>query len=167
MSLGFGKFKRVRQMAEQTFKTGDRVRLKKLGQEGVILEITTKGTCRVGVGAMTLELKPQELALAPPEKWKNLSEKLKPRKLPVEGEITREIMPEILDLHGLRVEEALPKVARFLDQAILADKDQAQILHGLGTGRLLEAVHQFLRKTPTVKRFELDPSNPGVTRVYF
>ena len=154
-------------MAEQAFKIGDRVRLKKLGQDGVVLEITTKGTYRVGVGAMTLEVKLQDLIKGPEEKWKSLSEKLKSRKLPVVGEITREIMPEILDLHGLRVEEALPKVARFLDQAILADKDQADILHGLGTGRLLEAVHQFLRKTPTVKRFELDPSNPGVTRVYF
>ncbi|NDD05012.1 MAG: hypothetical protein EB078_08905, partial [Proteobacteria bacterium] len=148
-------------------KVGDKVRLKKLGQDGVVLEVTSKGTYRVGVGAISLEVKPKDLVEAPPEKWKHLSEKLKPKKLPVEGEITREKMPEILDLHGLRVEEALPKVAHFLDQAILADKDQVQILHGLGTGRLLQAVHDYLKKTPTVKRFELEQGNAGITRVYF
>lgn len=154
-------------MAGNSFKIGDEVRLKKLKQDGKIIEVTTKGTFRVAVGSLTIELKANEIEPAPPNRHGDLLKKLKPRRLPIEGEIIHEKMPDVLDLHGLRVEEALPKVAHFLDQAILQDKDLALILHGLGTGRLLEAVHGFLKKTPTVKRFELDPKNPGITRVYF
>lgn len=154
-------------MAGETYKVGDEVRVKKLKQDGKIIEITTRGTYRVAMGALTIELSGKDLEPAPKEKYSAITKRLKSKKLPIQGEITLEKMPEVLDLHGLRVEEALPKVAHFLDQAILNDKDCAHILHGLGTGRLLEAVHKFLKQTPTVKRFELDPNNPGITRVYF
>lgn len=154
-------------MAEHSFQIGDEVRLKKLKKDGKILEITSKGTYRVAVGSLTIELKAKDLEPAPPNKYEEAIEKLRPKRLPIQGEIVHEKMPDVLDLHGLRVEEALPKVAHFLDQAILQDKDVALILHGLGTGRLLEAVHRFLGKTPTVKRFELDQTNPGITKVYF
>jgi DNA mismatch repair protein MutS2 len=154
-------------MSGNSFKVGDEVRLKKLKQDGKVLEVTSKGTFKVAVGALTIELKGSELEPASANRHADLLKKLKPKVLPIQGEIIHEKMPEILDLHGLRVEEALPKVAHFLDQAILQDKDLALILHGLGTGRLLEAVHGFLKKTPTVKRFELDQTNPGITRVYF
>lgn len=154
-------------MAGLSYKLGDEVRVKKLKQDGKIIEITSRGTYRVAVGSLTIELPAKDMEPAPKEKYSEITKKLKSKKLPVQGEITLEKMPEILDLHGLRVEEALPKVAHFLDQAILNDKDSALILHGLGTGRLLEAVHKFLKQTPTVKQFELDPNNPGITRVYF
>ncbi|NBX76694.1 MAG: hypothetical protein EBQ92_09075 [Proteobacteria bacterium] len=154
-------------MAQKSYRVGEEVRVKSLGREGVIMEITTRGTYRVAVGSMNLEVKEKDLTEAPKDKWKNAVEKLRPKKIPFQGEMSQEKMPEILDLHGLRVEEALPKVAHFMDQAILNDKDSVRILHGLGTGKLLEAVHKFLKATPTVKHFELDQSNPGVTVVYF
>ena len=154
-------------MAPKEFKVGDEVRIQKLGQDGKILGSTSRGTYRVGIGSMTLELKASELSALPPNKWKKATQLLKSPKVSVQGKIVDEKMPEVLDLHGLRVEEALPKVAHFLDQAILQDKDCALILHGLGTGKLLQAVHQFLKKTPTVTRFELDQNNPGITKVYF
>jgi len=154
-------------MAENQFKVSDEVRIKKLSQDGKVLEVTSRGTYRVAVGSMTLEVKASEMSRVPESKWKKATKNLKNPKVSVQGKILTEKMPEILDLHGLRVEEALPKVAHFLDQAILQDKDLALILHGLGTGKLLQAVHAFLKKTPTVKHFELDSHNPGVTKVYF
>jgi len=154
-------------MATKHYQVGDEVRLKKLGKDGVIVEITKKGSYRVAIGAMNLEVKEAELVPAPQEKWKKATEKWKPKKHSIQGAITAEKIPEILDLHGLRVEEALPKVAHFLDQAILADKECVRILHGLGTGKLMEAVHKFLKSTSVVNHFELEEGNPGITRVYF
>jgi DNA mismatch repair protein MutS2 len=154
-------------MAQKSYQVGEEVRVKSLGRDGVITEITSRGTYRVAVGSMNVEVKEKDLSDAPKDKWKGAADKLKPKKIPFQGEMSLEKMPEILDLHGLRVEEALPKVAHFMDQAILNDKDSVRILHGLGTGKLLEAVHKFLKSTPTVKRFELDQNNPGVTVVYF
>ena len=154
-------------MSEAKFKVGSPVGVKKLGQEGVVLEITSKGTYRVGCGSMTLEVAEKDLAPAKPDKYKKISKNLKKRPFAVQGEITSEKFNEALDLHGMRVEEALAKVSHFIDQAILADAPKAKILHGLGTGKLLEAVHKFLRQTSVVKHFELDPTNPGVTIAYF
>jgi len=153
-------------MREKGFPVGAEVRVKTLKQDGRILEKTSKGTYRVALGNLTLEAKEKDLMLVPELKTQRKT-KSSAKKFSVSGEITQEKMPEVLDLHGLRVEEALPLVAHFVDQAILQDKDSALILHGLGTGKLLQAVHQFLKKTPTVKRFELDPTNPGFTKVFF
>lgn len=49
---------------------------------------------------------------------------------------------ETLDIHGLRIEEALPEVEAFLDRAFTAGLRRVRIVHGKGTGRLRRAVWQ-------------------------
>jgi DNA mismatch repair protein MutS2 len=49
-----------------------------------------------------------------------------------------------LKLLGLRVEEALIELDRYLDQALLAGSTEVRIVHGHGTGRLREAVREHL-----------------------
>ena len=51
----------------------------------------------------------------------------------------------------------------------MARLQEVRIVHGFGTGRLREAIHQFLRRQPYVESFQLG-SNPmegggGVTFV--
>jgi DNA mismatch repair protein MutS2 len=46
---------------------------------------------------------------------------------------------------GLRVEEALPVVDKSLDDALLAGLPRLAIVHGTGTGRLRDAIQEFLR----------------------
>jgi DNA mismatch repair protein MutS2 len=45
---------------------------------------------------------------------------------------------------GLRVEEALPVVDKSLDDALLAGLPRLAIVHGTGTGRLRDAIQEFL-----------------------
>lgn len=71
-----------------------------------------------------------------------------------------------IDLHGLRVQEALGLVEDLLNRAVLDDCDEIQIVHGIGRGRIKEALHDYLRGLHVVKSYKLDPANPGVTRVY-
>ena len=66
----------------------------------------------------------------------------------VEGEIRSEI-----NVVGLTVEEALPVVDKFIDGALLGGLEEVDIIHGLGTGRLREAIGKHLRYHPNVKRF--------------
>jgi len=40
------------------------------------------------------------------------------------------------------------------------------IYHGVGSGILKKAIHEFLRNHPHVERFSLDPENVGVTIVF-
>jgi DNA mismatch repair protein MutS2 len=58
-----------------------------------------------------------------------------------------------LDLHALTVEEALPKLAKYLDGAYLAGLNRVVIIHGKGTGTLREAVRHYLGKHTLVKAF--------------
>jgi DNA mismatch repair protein MutS2 len=66
------------------------------------------------------------------------------------------------DLRGLRVDEALDRVASALDDAATAGADRLVIVHGLGTGALRKAIHEYLRSAPYVTRFEAaDPREGG------
>jgi DNA mismatch repair protein MutS2 len=67
----------------------------------------------------------------------------------------------ILDLHGLRSDEALEKTDRFLSDALLTGFDEVQIYHGVGTGKLAFAVKNFLKAHPSVKEFFDAPANKG------
>jgi DNA mismatch repair protein MutS2 len=58
-----------------------------------------------------------------------------------------------LNLHGERVEEALEKLAAYLDDALLAGLDSVSIIHGIGTGALRRVVRDALREHPRVRGF--------------
>ncbi|MBI3797484.1 MAG: Smr/MutS family protein [Deltaproteobacteria bacterium] len=55
--------------------------------------------------------------------------------------------PEI-NLLGLRVHEALPRLETFLDQAVLSHQPSVRIVHGMGTGALRRAVREYLATSP-------------------
>jgi DNA mismatch repair protein MutS2 len=56
-----------------------------------------------------------------------------------------------LNVIGLTVEDALPKVDKFIDQALLHGLEKVQIIHGVGSGRLRSAIGQYLNAHRAVK----------------
>jgi DNA mismatch repair protein MutS2 len=70
-----------------------------------------------------------------------------------------------VDLHGLTVAEALARAEEALSDALLADLPALRLVHGRSGGRIRAALHRRLAGIPTVRRFSLDPRNPGVTVV--
>jgi DNA mismatch repair protein MutS2 len=52
--------------------------------------------------------------------------------------------PREIKLLGLTVDEALPAVDKFLDDAVLAGHAEVRVIHGHGTGRLRDAVRGYL-----------------------
>ena len=71
-----------------------------------------------------------------------------------------------LDLHGKTRADALEILERSIDRALLQGTDQIELVHGLGSGALRDAAHQYLGRCRHVKHFKLDELNPGVTRIY-
>ena len=71
--------------------------------------------------------------------------------------------PTEVDLHGLRVDEALVRIDEVLDAALRAGHAEVRFIHGRSGGRLRGALHARLRGIRAVRRFALDPANPGVT----
>jgi DNA mismatch repair protein MutS2 len=74
-----------------------------------------------------------------------------PKKFP-QGKEAEEISSQ-LNVIGLTVEDALPKVDKFIDQALLRGLEKIQIIHGIGSGRLREAIGKYLRGHQGVKGF--------------
>jgi DNA mismatch repair protein MutS2 len=70
-----------------------------------------------------------------------------------------------LHLRGMRVEEALPLVEKYLDDVYRAQAPFARIVHGKGTGALRKAVREFLRGYPLVESFRSGVEGEGDTGV--
>jgi DNA mismatch repair protein MutS2 len=74
-----------------------------------------------------------------------------------------------LDLRGQRVEESIPRLDKYLDDAFLAGMPFVRIVHGKGTGALRQAVRQQLRGHPLVtshRSGERGEGGSGVTVAY-
>lgn len=70
-----------------------------------------------------------------------------------------------IDFHGLTVAEALERIEQALNDAFMANTARLRLIHGRSGGRIRAALHDRLRQIAAVRRFHLDPRNPGVTIV--
>ena len=79
------------------------------------------------------------------------------------------ISPEI-NLIGMRADEAVAKLDKYLDDAYIAHLDSVRVVHGKGTGALRTAVHNHLKGMRNIKEFhlgEFGEGDAGVTIVTF
>ncbi len=70
-------------------------------------------------------------------------------------------LPLELNLLGARVEEAVSRAEKYLDDAFLAGAPRVRIVHGKGTGALRRAIAELLRAHPLVERFSLAEASEG------
>lgn len=71
-----------------------------------------------------------------------------------------------LDIRGVRVEDGIEQLNRYLDSAFLARLPFVRIIHGKGTGRLRQAVRETLSASKQVRSWEEGKDGeggPGVT----
>lgn len=140
------------------FEPGQRVFLPALGLTGEVLAAAEKdGKLSVRVRKVKLKVSPEEVTLVAGGGKKTVTER------PSGFYTAPEHLPT-LNVVGLRVDEALPLVDRLLDQAVLQGAERVDIIHGVGTGRLKQAVRDHLKRHAGVKAVHGDV-NPGVTLV--
>ena len=150
------------------FKKNDAVYLPKLKKYGTILGSSKPGLWDVAIGNLTVQVKASELQ-------KIAKSPAQPKEFMVGGKKKSEIKTspsaraaaQKLDLHGMRVEEAMKAIDDALNRAILAEVDRLEIVHGVGTGAIRTALHKYLGTLNVVSHFKIDDINPGVTCVYF
>jgi len=129
-------------------KPGEQVRYR--NNIGELLEIKGKwGIVEIDGKRVTLPLRDLELVTSTPKREVKI---VKPK--PTRADVS-------LDLHGLRLEEALEKVEEFLNNAVLAGFDEVVIYHGVGKGILAKGVKELLERHPLVKSFENAPPSMG------
>ncbi len=61
----------------------------------------------------------------------------------------------------MRVDEALSGLEQFLNHASLAELQEVTVIHGIGKGLLMKAVHEHLDKHPLVKSFRKGTQEEG------
>jgi len=145
-----------------------RVHVTSLQREGTLGERQQNGEWTVIVGMLTVRCREVLLRVLPQvvaKKGKVLKtsrqhQRARPLRCSSKGYST-------LDLHGLRVEEALERIESFISTAIVEQRRGVEIVHGLGTGRLQQALHSYLTQCNVVARFHLEVTNPGKTWVHF
>ena len=74
------------------------------------------------------------------------------------------VSPEV-NLIGMTVDEAIPVLDKYLDDAYIAHLPNVRVVHGRGTGALKAGVHRHLKKLSYVKEFRLGDFGEGDTGV--
>lgn len=79
-------------------------------------------------------------------------------------------IPSEINVIGLTVDDAIMKVDKYLDDALLCHMPSVRIVHGKGTGALRNAIHDFLSRCSYVSSYNLGAhgeGDAGVTIVHF
>ncbi len=132
------------------YAVGDTVYVDKLGANAVIEEEPQDGAVRVRAGAFSLKVPLGQLRVAKggaKKKAPKPERKAPKKKRPAAAVPDRVIRTthNTLDLRGMRVEEALEELDRFVDRSVGgAGEDVGFVLHGHGTGALKKAVRDHL-----------------------
>ncbi len=130
---------------------GDPVMVIPLGQVGVLMEQPShgKGRVRVKLGGMEVVVGIDALGGVDREEAEAWQEAPPGSPgLPPIQEIASQI-----DLRGMRVEEAMAALERYLDRAIMSRREEVRIIHGHGTGALKQAVRGWLSASPWASAF--------------
>ncbi len=155
---------------KEGYEVGDNVLVLSLNVKGKVSTApNAKGDLYVQIGSLRSLVNVRDLEAAEEED----AEQDKPKSRTAVGAInmakTMSISAE-LNLIGMRVDEALPLLDKYLDDAYLSHLPKVTVIHGRGTGALRDAVHSHLKRANYVKSYrvgEFGEGDHGVTIVEF
>lgn len=155
----------VAQNSVMTFGPGDAVHVVALGK-GIVREVRNGGRYLVEIKGRSLIVAGSQLAPSASARTPRRTKRSVARTQGGPAVVEQTPASPSLDLHGTTVHEGLAALNAFLNAVLLAGNPEARIIHGRSGGRLKAAVHAQLKLMPSIRRFGLDPRNPGVTIVW-
>ncbi|MCL2856997.1 MAG: endonuclease MutS2 [Oscillospiraceae bacterium] len=132
-------------------KSGDVVTLVEFGSQGIVITpADVGGFVQVQAGALKTKVHQDNLRLveAPKATLSGGSVSIKQ----VVGSVKAQASSSV-SLRGMRFEEAMLELERFLDNAVLSGLPSVTVIHGKGTGTLRDAVRKCLRAHKSVRSF--------------
>jgi DNA mismatch repair protein MutS2 len=149
---------------DDTLKEGDKVRIR--GQEVTGTLISVKGAnAVVQFGDIRSHIKLAQLVRSDRPDPTVVT---KARSMGLDIYKKQALFESTLDVRGKRVEEVIPVLTQFLDDAILLGQGEVRILHGKGEGVLRKVIRDQLKRTPGVSSFadeHIDRGGDGITVV--
>ena len=143
-------------------KEGDAVFIKSIGSDAVITKLLKKSS-RVKIKTEKWEM---EVPLS--DVGRKKGKVVKAEKGGILVSASEEAVAAQINLIGLRVDEAIPRLEKFLNHAVLAGFSEVTIIHGTGAGILSKAVREHLSGHRLVEGFrsgEQSEGGAGVTVV--
>ena len=157
---------RVRRPAEQPeepietgpLAVGDSVRVRSMGQRGELLTLPdARGDVEVQLGSLKMRVRARDIERL--SRRQARGEDRPQLTLPPRDET---VTPDMqMDVRGWRVDDMLPEVDQYLNDAYMAGMPFVRVLHGKGTGALRQALRQQLTHHPLVRSYESAPANEG------
>lgn len=144
--------------APEVLKSGDEVMVLPLNQAGVVVGPPgDQGEVQVLVGSIRITVKKSDLRLK-----KQGAESVKKEPVSGRASISRKahISPS-KDLRGMTLDEAVPEVDKYLDEAFIAGLHEVSLIHGKGTGALRRGLNEYLKTHPQVTGFRLGGEGEG------
>ncbi|MHB2021260.1 MAG: Smr/MutS family protein, partial [Candidatus Xenobia bacterium] len=143
------------QPAVRRYEPGDRVRVRRLSQEGTVVSAGRGSLVSVMVGSVRMSLSPGELEYLGKGSKKMASMTVEAPRAGAQSQSLR------LDLRGMRADDAVYEVEKFIDRAARTSAPSFMIVHGKGQGVLRKVVHDYLKECPAVESFRLGDSHEG------
>jgi DNA mismatch repair protein MutS2 len=144
--------------ARHEFKPGDEVNVLTFGQKGHLVDRVNDKEWQVQIGILKMKVKESDM------EYINTPKPVETR--PVATVKGKDFHVGLeLDLRGERYEDALMRVEKYIDDALLAGYPRVNIIHGKGTGALRQGVQEYLRNHRSVKKIRFGDAGEGGTGV--
>lgn len=142
---------------ECSLRKGQKVRIKGLRQEGILLgEVDGQGMVEVQVRMGKIQVPSREIEPTTETGRSSL------RPVSLHWELTgADSIGAELNLIGKRREEATSLAEKYLDDAALAGLKEVRLIHGKGAGILRKGIEEMLRHHPMVEAFHLASFHEG------
>ncbi len=137
---------------DHVFKVGDHVKVEGMNHIGQIVELDKKNAT-VTVNNMNIKTKLNKL-----EYFEMKKKPVKSKSYQVKSHSKAKLE---LNLIGLTIYEAMPKLNKFIDNAVLNNIKTVTVIHGVGSGKLRVAVINELNKNKNVKSIQSAPQSSG------
>ena len=131
---------------------GSRVRLKGIREPARVRRILSDGKYEVEAGFMKMHVAVGDIDEVLPDIVGPVSSKL-PKNVRYQAGPALAPLSQELNVIGEHAQEALDRVERFLDAAVMATATRVRIVHGHGMGILKRSIGEFLKDSPHVGKF--------------
>ena len=145
----------------ENIRVGAHVFVKPMETRGEVVSFAkNKGEAEVRCGSITMHLKLKDLLV--------IGNEPKPEnKVKVIKHIAREQPVLEINVLGMTVIEAIYEVDNFIDRAVTDNLEEIKVIHGVGTGKLKNAIADHLKRHKNVESFRLGKYGEGETGVTF
>ena len=145
---------------------GDKVILRNLGTEGVLLDNPDKnGNVLVQSGVLKTKTNVKNLALTDGHTENREKTSVNPSAYKQKQFVTKQFSASC-DVRGMNIEDAWMQIDKYLDEALMFSVKSVTIVHGKGTGALRRGLWEFFRKDYRIKKYrngEYGEGDFGVT----